>query len=118
MRVSELTGVELDYWTARAEGYMGIKIKGPGQRVAGQFRTKQTVLVKSEGTDSWREFNSQLWTTAGPIIERELISIEAEHPGCWFAQERYTKHSGRAETPLIAAMRAFVASKFGDEVPA
>ena len=67
---------------------------------------------------------SASWAQGGPIIEREKISIEhmtgagdagadvwvatrIEHPA--FSEEQ-------GPTPLIAAMRCFVASKLGDEV--
>lgn len=65
---------------------------------------------------------SASWAQGGPIIEREKISLrygdgtwgvaeskwEASHPECL-----YVKHG---PTPLIAAMRCYVASKLGDEV--
>lgn len=64
------------------------------------------------------------WLIAGPIIERERISVtywgeERTHP--WSADmPRLSYHilpaSGWADSPLTAACRAFVASKFGDEV--
>lgn len=70
------------------------------------------------------------WTQGGQIIEREKISIEymagAGDAGAdvWVANMTYPdkKFGGVAfseeqgSTPLIAAMRCFVASKLGDEV--
>ena len=54
------------------------------------------------------------WSIAGPIIERERI--ELEHDGfIWWARIKAdADYSG--PTPLIAAMRCFVASKLGDEI--
>ena len=54
------------------------------------------------------------WAHGGPVIERERI--ELEHDGfAWWARikadEDYT-----GPTPLIAAMRCYVASKLGDEI--
>lgn len=79
---------------------------------------------------------SRSWRDAGPIIERERISLmQPEDSGDWQAgidpyaaegrcysddqdpptvQFRAFRQSG--PTPLIAAMRAFVASKLGEEV--
>jgi hypothetical protein len=68
-----------------------------------------------------RDNFSTCWNKGGPIIEREKIGI-AYARGCWSA------HPDRADypncdtpyffgqTPLIAAMRCFVASKLGDTV--
>ena len=58
------------------------------------------------------------WAKGGPIIEREGINIIQS--GSWFA-EMDADHSGgvihaEGDTPLIAAMRCYVASKLGDEV--
>ena len=59
------------------------------------------------------------WAQAGPIIERELLTLDynplTPHGRPWIATTR-----GGAEeygaTPLIAAMRAYVSSTFGDDV--
>lgn len=55
------------------------------------------------------------WAQAGPIIERERIGVEA-HPGAetWIAFINGRHQTG--PTPLIAAMRCYVASQLGDEV--
>ena len=58
------------------------------------------------------------WAHGGPIIERERIRIDPR--GVWCAAHdscEWTYYTG--ETPLIAAMRCYVASKLGEivEVP-
>ena len=66
------------------------------------------------------------WSQAGPIIERECIAIRAsgacsvapKNPDYWVAEildtrEIFTQYG---PTPLVAAMRCYVASKMGDEV--
>ena len=59
------------------------------------------------------------WAQAGPIIEREAIQLTPdEYTGTWAA---FTTREGEpydytGPTPLIAAMRCYVASKLGDEV--
>lgn len=61
---------------------------------------------------------STSWLHGGPIIERERISISPEENG-WSANicaPRYGLSLGFGPTPLIAAMRCFVASRLGDEV--
>jgi len=57
-------------------------------------------------------------STALHIIERERISVEFDEPesgACWLAR-CIGGHEGFGPTPLIAAMRAYVASRLGDEV--
>ena len=73
------------------------------------------------------------WSQAGPIIERENITLErnVKQKGCsvigfcdWYALHPKNfggliRYSARGATALIAAMRCYVASKLGDiiEVP-
>jgi hypothetical protein len=55
------------------------------------------------------------WEHGGPIIERERIRLDPR--GLWCAAHdthEWTESTG--PTPLIAAMRCYVASKLGDEV--
>jgi hypothetical protein len=95
-KVSELTGSDLDYWVARAEGL-------------------------KKGQSNWVAYSSK-WSVGGPIIEREKICIKPRisASSSWYAEvsietkQDYVFETG--ETPLIAAMRCYVASKFGEEV--
>ena len=112
MKTSELTRVALDWAVAKA-GDMPIKIN-PGH---GFF-------VKHP--DGWEYFTpSADWGQGGPIIEREEIGTK-RHAPCMKGEEWEAMGSITAKgagyryaigpTPLIAAMRCYVASKFGDEV--
>ena len=61
------------------------------------------------------------WACGGPIIEREKLCLDVDHSGVWIACTRQNYNDERrfmhgAPTPLIAAMRCYVASKLGDEV--
>ena len=69
------------------------------------------------------------WAQGGPIIEREQISLR-RNDGQWVAEwwadntgmarnpaQRFTHNRFMAgTTPLIAAMRCYVASKLGEDV--
>lgn len=61
---------------------------------------------------------SESWAQGGPIIERECIFIaptwDGENAGSSARASRTAWIEG--PTPLIAAMRCYVASKLGDEV--
>jgi hypothetical protein len=65
------------------------------------------------------------WSQGGPIIEREEIGIRRNAPCSdgrqWEASGSITAKGagyrwGYGRTPLVAAMRCFVASKLGEEV--
>jgi Protein of unknown function (DUF2591) len=144
MKTSELTGALLDYWVARAEGYADA---GSGRRLPDHSvcvrqvseegplcclifdRKKPTKYLPED--DFFQP--SVDWTRGGPIIERERICIGADPEGRIIANRRelYADRDqdgtavlifpeGGAQvgpTVLVAAMRVYVASKFGEEVP-
>ena len=70
------------------------------------------------------EFNAEDWRDAGPIIERERISLHMfrSAPAAFAWHSEIEDQAGRrlveqyGPAPLIAAMRAYVASKYGDVV--
>jgi len=67
----------------------------------------------------WRGWHPATdWRVAGPIIERERIQIldSTGTNGWWIAAIGGKGISSDGPTPLIAAMRAYVASKLGEEV--
>ncbi len=115
MKVSELTGDTLDYWVARAEQKSGF--------VSVVLFNCTFDGVASKGIADY----STDWAGAGPIIERERIAIFSAGEYGWaaFIQENpdcphvdtHAADEMCGPTPLIAAMRAYVASKFGAEVP-
>lgn len=60
------------------------------------------------------EYSTQ-WGCGGPIIEREQINLNYRDDNVW--QAHYNgSWASFGPTPLVAAMRCFVASKLGDEV--
>lgn len=61
------------------------------------------------------------WGQGGPIIEQEAIGIgclgkSAMYANPWLAARTEDNTDYAGPTPLIAAMRCFVASRLGDEV--
>ena len=61
------------------------------------------------------------WEHGGPIIEREKLFVKPTINKGWRSYQRDPFgngicHSQYGPTPLIAAMRCYVASKLGDEV--
>jgi hypothetical protein len=114
MKTAELTGALLDYWVARAEGH-----KVDATFTSG-LNENLAVFIYDELTD-WTP--STNWAQGGPIVEREKIgTVLAKFGGYWYAAvprpgTALGSTSATGPTPLQAAMRAYVASKFGDEVP-
>ena len=95
MKTSELSGAALDWAVARCEGGVG------ENQLMGAWYTPSTN-----------------WAQGGAIIEREKISLWSR--GKEWAAESFTPneqgHEETGKTPLVAAMRCYVASCLGDEV--
>lgn len=115
MKVAEIAGPVLDYWVARAEGADAIEDRPGGIHVC---------FTGERGTDAGPWSPSTDWAIGGPIIERERIcTFLWSSPEDWRAQIYARAHiiasdgtTHRGPTPLIAAMRCYVASKFGETV--
>jgi hypothetical protein len=84
-------------------------------------------VAKAEGVERsravyMRSCPSSVWEDGGPIIEREPWAMPRlnTNPGALhlgkFAASTPGGFDYYGPTPLIAAMRAYVASKFGEEV--
>ncbi|MGO4151403.1 phage protein NinX family protein [Cupriavidus sp. YAF13] len=121
MTVSELEGAKLDLWVARAEGKC--HTQNPGEWGMAGINELGRLSIAKVSWDCARYFEpSKNWAHAGPIIERERPELIPCWPvGGWYARSRHRPCDGDqyyGETALIAAMRAYVASKYGDEVPA
>ena len=106
MKTSELTGAALDWAVARCEGIVWEQ----GDLDAGEYGPGF-----APATD---------WAHAGPIIEREEIELTFDRANetdtLWrsemFDMEGVSIAHEYGPTPLIAAMRCYVASKLGDEI--
>lgn len=67
----------------------------------------------------WDNFKpSTNWAQGGPIIEREKLEFRKVGIHTWLAETQcgHNDQSETGPTPLIAAMRCFVASKLGDTI--
>lgn len=122
MKVSELEGAQLDQWVARAEGKCFTT--NPGKWGNALINDLGRLSIAKNSWDCARYFEpSSNWTHGGPIIEREGISpmrweIPSDDGTVWSARNLHATVHMSGPTPLIAAMRVYVASKFGDEIPA
>ena len=104
MKTLELTGAALNWAVAQCEGK---------NSVASCYYEDNVPLWLDEAPHPVWEPSSN-WAQGGAIIEREGISLYL------YSDSEWNSHLGGKEycatTPLIAAMRCYVASKLGDEV--
>lgn len=105
MKTSELTGAALDWAVAKCEG---VRIGQPEHiSYALEFRMMHDSGDLAYSTD---------WAQGGPIIERNLITIFRRDEE-WYAYSSLSSTMDfHGATPLIAAMRCYVASVLGDEI--
>ena len=98
MRTSELTGAALDWAVAKCEGVT------EGKDSAWYYDRRDAYNYSTD------------WAQGGPIIERQEIELipKGMHWDAYADEDFHVPYSG--PTPLIAAMRCYVASKLGDEV--
>jgi hypothetical protein len=99
MKTSELTGAALDWAVAKCEG----------------VKVEKIMELSLWSSANWHKYSTD-WAQGGPIIERGKIGIDYSKVG-WIANaDTPTNAIGLGSTPLVAAMRCYVASKLGDEV--
>ena len=73
---------------------------------------------KAEGLDGWLAPVNYCgnWEHGGPIIEREFIELTCTDEWKAFMRFQSNPCDEDGPTPLIAAMRCYVASKLGEDV--
>ena len=115
MKTSELTGPALDWAVAKAEG---LTDKSPDMPGGPLVQVHDGIAVLAYSIDWARWCPTIKWQEGGPIIERERINL-LNFTCFWDASMSSGPRAGKrvnGETPLIAAMRCYVASKLGDTV--
>lgn len=114
IRTSDLTDIALDWAVCEATGLL-----------AAYPRVRKDFALQWPSTGNQHLHPSTDWSQGGPIIEREKIDLNhyrlADKTAMWEASGSIgAKGAGYryavGPTPLIAAMRCYVASKLGDEV--
>lgn len=103
MKTSELTGAALDWAVAKCEHPEWWEMFVDMDTIHG--------LRMDDGNDYTPSTN---WEQGGPIIERERIATWGDGNLYWEAECGWAW--GKGPTPLVAAMRCYVASKLGDEI--
>lgn len=122
-KTSSLTGVALDWAVAKCVGIPAEDVylsgRKPYRSLFRKTRDEDGNLTGSIQTGPELLF-SRKWESGGPVIEREKIEIgfDGAEGGVWSAviQRVGIESYEIGSTPLIAAMRCYVASKLGDEI--
>ena len=123
IKTSELIGPALDWAVAESEGNVRL-----------QYDSREGLIICN--ILGWIPYRpSVAWAQGGPIIEREMIDLRkiynnglpnANPYDCWKAEIIFRDGKlvagdlfAYGPTPLVAALRCYVASKLGDivEVP-
>jgi hypothetical protein len=105
MKTSEAKDKVLNYLVAKCEGAYNPSVDTD---IDGTKRVNYGGMYPEWSTD---------WAHGGPIIEREKInlgSVLCDGREFWTATMYLAESEG--PTPLVAAMRCYVASKLGDDV--
>ena len=143
IKTSELTGAALDWAVAKCEGFdtrnncvvefvntqdsddvlefVCMADGEPHAREQVENAYPHCEFLSASWADDYKP--STDWAQGGPIIEREKITVRY-YDASWLALMVYENEDSSealaveeyGPTPLIAAMRCYVASKLGDEV--
>lgn len=125
MKTAELTSELLDHWVAKSEGWT------KHQWSSDDFDWRLNPTADDDLGLLVADLNfkpSTDWAQGGPIIERESIALICCRSYGWLAihdsdrnedgaPDNEAHSASNGPTPLIAAMRAYVTNKFGEEVP-
>jgi len=115
LKTSELTGAALDWAVAKSIGHLEAgRVVVDLEYCSGEDPVRWEPQLSTYYSSAYAP--STDWAQGGPIIEREKIELFIRDEK-WFAySSNSTPEDFYGETPLIAAMRCYVASVLGDEV--
>jgi hypothetical protein len=127
VKTSELQGAALDWAVAKVRGFLEPMHDEPRPRVVvhtDNFGTFVWFNPQDYGRYGPEDFApSTDWTLGGPIIEREWLDItpwpnDSREEMRWHCQQHDSANdcANYGPTPLVAAMRCYVASQLGDEI--
>ena len=130
MKTSELIGPALDWAVAKVLGHQLARDALLDETIM-HGSTMRSFTVRgwwisglAADPNKWMHLSnfspSTNWSQGGPIIEQEKIDVISDPNGtaCWLGRNYIKKKivALYGPTPLIAAMRCYIASKLGDEV--
>jgi hypothetical protein len=106
-----------------AIGEDGVQFYGAVNMFYGSEAEAESAILYEASPYQWEDGGfapSTDWAQGGPIIEQKRIGIEPIYQGYdvlhWSAVQELGEGRRAGPTPLIAAMRCYVASNLGDDV--
>ena len=117
VKTKDLTGQALDWAVAAASGATALQ----SDDIRWFFTLHGSTYVLSSGWGAMSYHPSTNWAQGGQLIEREKICVHVGHDGVWLACIRQNygdlgEYMQGGCSPLVAALRCYVASKLGKEV--
>ncbi len=114
MKVSELEGAELDYWAAKAQGWINYPDDSREQGTVWHLNPKEAPFGKIMAVKEYTP--STNWEQCGELIEQFNMDLGGG-PEYWVASVGEDFFGDKTSlTPRIAICRAVVASVFGEKV--
>jgi hypothetical protein len=132
IKVSEATPLQLNWMVAKAIGLVDAnRVVVDFKYMSGEDPVRWEPELSTYYSSAYSPTTD--WAMGGPIVEREKIGVwwathvvddeGNEYGNHWYAEPGMTDENAdkpytcmTGPTPLIAAMRCYVASKLGDEV--
>jgi hypothetical protein len=104
IKTEELSGKALDWAVATSQGWLADEENGDWI-----FHCAAIISIE-------RYAPSVDWAQGGPLIEQHKVTLDTTSSDQWEAHAGGPFGWWSSDKPLIAAMRAIVASKLGEEV--
>lgn len=118
VKTAELAGEQLNLAVGLANGWVTFPTDSVERGTVWHHDATKAPFGPVSDVGDWTP--SIDWSQGGPIIEREVIDVESICGGTdgWVADKYLANEMVRqyGPTPLVAAMRCYVASKLGTEV--
>ena len=112
IKVNKLTGAALDWAVAKCEYPELIW----GETIGLSAHIQELIVIPQFKEPKCWWCPSTEWAQGGPIIEREKVDVWTHAGKEWAASVDKGHTEYRGPTPLIAAMRCYVASKLGETI--
>lgn len=120
IKTGELSGVALDWAVAQVDEIKTIMLAPKKDEAKKPFALFGSLALPVGGEAENSYSPSTCWHCGGPLIERFELEITRYNEANWAAIKQwdydFNDYYPEGETILIAACRAIVSSKLGDEV--
>ena len=110
MRVKELAGADLALWVARAQGHTTAAVES-------YFGDVPRCYLQAGCWTTGSYAPHEDWSQGGPLIEQYGVGLKCCEDFSWYAYSERFNNTASGNSALITAMRAIVASVYGETLP-